>query len=354
MSIKGLTDKPRENPPRLGQLRKGAKKTDPKKPGADLTYFRFESIDPKIKTRFKDVYGDEPRVINVSLLFTSVEENFPTWREEHGAGGMKHRCDGETMVLWQDETGQFSTEPKPCPYADLPKGSPERKCKPSGELYVMIPELGYHWAYVQVITGSIWDCLELTNNLVAVEMMAQRASVITGRPIDMRGIPCLLKREPRMISTPSGSDGQRVRREKWLLHLEISPTFVEKLVRSMQRYSLPVADLPQLEAPEDLELDYEPYENGDNTIDGEFTETQPPEIPTNGGDEETERARDNFYAYILSQIPYYNHENHIKNTLKKLGFTGYKPENEEKMLLALQEYANKEANKELVEEELPF
>src|SRR3990172_8739105 len=188
MPIRGLTDKPRAALPRLAQLRKGAKKTDPKKPGQDLTYFRFVCLDDAITAQFYRAYPPEPRVVNVHLPYPDISEAFPTWREEHVAGGLKHRCDGETMVLWQDGEGLYHTDPRPCPYAGLPHGHPGRRCKESGVLRVVIPELG-RWGYVEVITSSIWDCLELTNNLLAVEELAQRASVITGRTITIQGIP---------------------------------------------------------------------------------------------------------------------------------------------------------------------
>lgn len=56
------------------------------------------------------------------------------------------------------------------------------------------------------------------------------------------------------------------------------------------------------------------------------------------------KQQDDFFGYILSDIPYYNHENHIKSTLKKIGYASYKPENEMLMAEALREYANMRAN----------
>jgi hypothetical protein len=275
MPIKGLTDNPQAKMPRLGQLRKGAKKTNPKKPGEDLTYFRFVCNDPAAVEDFNGIYGSEPRAIHVFLAFNTIADTFPTWQEEHGAGGMRHRCDGETMILWQDESGLYHTEPKDCPYRDLPKGSKERKCKAVGDLWIFIPKLDRR-ASIQVVTGSIWDCLELTENLLDIEEVAQQASLIAGRAIGLRNIPCILTREPRMVSTPpSQPGGKRARREKWLLHLQADPAYVRMLMEATRRFALPMVDLPQIEAP-DIELDY-PVENGDAVVDAEVREVETPE-----------------------------------------------------------------------------
>lgn len=284
MPIIGLTDQLTHEMPRLGQLRKGAKKPqNSKKPGKDLTYFRFVCHNPDIVARFEKVYGKEPRLINCRLAFPDLERSFPTWREEWGAGSLKHRCDGETMTLWQDEEGLYHTQPEPCPYADLPDKDPGRKCKQSGLLRIIIDDLG-EWAYVDAVTTGQWDCIQLTENVLEVEYMAKLASDITGRAIGIQGIPCQLKREPRMTSCPNfNGDGPRQRQEKWMLYLYVHPDYLKSLREEMSRYSLPVVDLPQLEAPTtDLEVDYH-VSNGDEPV--EYPETEvvdEPEPATNG------------------------------------------------------------------------
>jgi hypothetical protein len=288
MSIKGLTDQPRKRLPRLAQLRKGEKKTEANKPGKDLTYFRFVCNDPAVVELFKEKYGNEPRKIRVILPYATIEENFPTWREEWGKGSLKHRCDGETMVLWQDEHGIYQKTPKPCPYANLPKGDPGRKCKETGLLYTVLPDLlPLRWGYVEAVTTSQWDCLELTANLAAIEDNIQRVSIMTGRPLSLQGVPCYLWRAPRDTSCP-GPNG-RVRREKWLLHLEVDPDYMMKVQRLMQAYALPAIEAPQLSAPA-LELDYDPGE------EEEITEPDPEPESLNGNGRKF--TRDDFVARI--------------------------------------------------------
>ncbi len=329
MPIKGVTDH-KASFPRLGVLRKGAPKSG-NRPGQDLTFFRFVSDDPEATEAFGQAYGPEPRRINVYLPFAACGDNLEAWMEEWGSGSLKHRCDGETCVLWQDESGQYQDTPKPCP----------GNCKPVGRLMVIIPDLE-RLAYVLVLTTSWWDCQELASNLTAAEETAR----LMGR--DLRGIPFVLTRVPRKISTPPRQEGgKRVRAEKWLLHIEPAPSWVKLQIEAARRMATPQL----IEGPEDI-----PAPNGDGddeVIDATAViEHEPLEEKDNGGT--LKQAREDFYAYVLSEIPYYNHENHIKNTLKRLGFTYYKPERENEMILALQEYANQEANRELVEEELPL
>jgi hypothetical protein len=47
-----------------------------------------------------------------------------------------------------------------------------------------------------------------------------------------------------------------------------------------------------------------------------------------------------FYANILEAFPYYNHINHVKNTLKQLGYTGFKASAVDEMTQALSAHAH--------------
>lgn len=224
MPIKGLTDQ-QASFPRLGILRKGAPRPENgKRPGKDLDHFRFDTDDLDALEAFREHYGDEPRQVKVFLPYANTEDNFPTWQEEWVAGGLVHRCDGETCVLWRTDDGTYSREPKPCPDG----------CSQVGKLKVIIPELR-RLAYVDVLTGSKWDIMELHGTLMALEMARG----------DLRGIPFVLRRRPRRISTPDGKGG-RVRREKWLLSIEPEQQWVERQLVSMQHRALPgVQQMPE-------------------------------------------------------------------------------------------------------------
>lgn len=205
--------------PRIGILRKGAAKSG-NKPGADLSYFRFDTDDADAAQSFAKAYGAEPRQINIYLPYDSAEENFQVWQEAYVAGGLKHRCDGEVCTIWQKPDGTYSQEPVPCPGG----------CKEVGRLAVIIPELA-RMAYVTVETHSINDILQLTSNLQAAQAMRGT----------LKGMPLTLTRRPQEISTPT-ADGKRARRTKWLLFLEPHPDWVRVQLEVMHRRALSVGD----------------------------------------------------------------------------------------------------------------
>lgn len=240
MAIKGLTDR---GPalPRIGTLRKGAPKTQ-SGPGKDLEHFRFDTQDAEAGERFKQAYGAEPVAIRVFLPFSTTDENFEAWRESWTASSLQHRCDGETCVLWLQKDGTYSDDPKPCPGG----------CKQVGRLNVIIPELK-RWAFVTALTTSIHDIIEVHANLMSLESARG----------DLRGIPLILKRTPRKISTPR-NNGERARAEKWLLTIEAQPQWVELQLASQERAALNQAEplaLPEWngdeEEIEDVEVEAE-------------------------------------------------------------------------------------------------
>lgn len=231
MPIAGLTDR-HASFPEIGQIRKGAKKTDANKPGTDLDHFRFVA-DTQTMRAFADAFGDKPQEIRFLSPFDTTAEVFEAWKEEYAAGGLKHRCDGQTCVTWLQPDGRYSTDPKPCPGG----------CKQVGRLKIVIRELA-RLGFVTVHTTSIWDILTIQQNLFAIELL--RGS--------LRGIPLILKRVKRAISTPSGTNGQRARREKWLLSIEAAPEWVELQLTAMERAALPSADEPLMLNPATVEI----------------------------------------------------------------------------------------------------
>ena len=202
MPIKSLTNRQPQFP-EIGQLRKGEEKTD-NRPGKDLTYFRFTSDIPEVLASFEEHYNGEPRLVNVFLPFQYVDESWEAWQEHWVAGGLKHRCDGEFVVLIQEEDGTYN-EPEPntlaCP----------GDCKPSGRLKVIIPEFR-RLAYVTVLTTSKHDIVNLDSQLRALQSVSA----------DLRGVPLQIRRRKKNIPTPGtpGSKGKRARRDSWLLSIE--------------------------------------------------------------------------------------------------------------------------------------
>lgn len=236
MPIQGLTTNNEAAFPRIGVIRKGGPKPEGKI-GPDLSYFRFTADDPELVDQFHATFGDQPRAINVYIPFATTDEAFQTWREAWKAGGLLHRCDGDTTVMLRLPDGTYSQEPTRCPGAATAQN--RDGCKPVGRLTVWIPEFE-RLAFVTVLTTSKWDLLELSRNLRAAEVM--RGSLL--------GIPFVLRRRERMISVPDGNGGRR-RLPKWLLSIEPVQQWVSLQLAAMRRAALPSGLAPlQLAAPQ--------------------------------------------------------------------------------------------------------
>ena len=213
MAIKGLTDNVAPAFPRLGKLRKGDTKLD-KGYGKDLTHFRFTSDRPEIEEAFTAAYGERAALLHVYLPYADIERNFSTWKEAWAAGGLQHRCDGETCTIWLGPDGKYHQEPKPCP----------GKCDEVGRLSVILPEL---WkagfvGYVTMETHSVNDLMSIQATLLAT--LESRGD----NPLGLRGIEFVLRRAPEKISVPGfgANAGKRQHVEKWLVKLEPAQDWV--------------------------------------------------------------------------------------------------------------------------------
>jgi hypothetical protein len=228
MAIKGLTDAPATFP-LLGVIHKGAPKGE-KGPGADLTYFRFESKDEQALIAFRENYGVEPVAIHGYAPYQTTDQTFEAWCEEYTAGGLKHRCDGEYVtIILQTATGKYLV-----PSKDKPMRCPGG-CRPVGRLKVIIPELR-RMGYVVVQTTSTHDIREISSNLRAIE--EERGS--------LRWVPLVIRRVPREISTPGKEPGSKVRRTKWLIRVEARPEWVERQIEAAAQAALPsVVAMPE-------------------------------------------------------------------------------------------------------------
>lgn len=237
MPIKALQANRAPQFPCIGKLRKGGAKRKNAKGneimGVDLNYFRLTTDDPPAAAAFAAYYGSEPKSIEVFMPYATTHENFDAWLEEYTAGGMTRRCDGETQHFHRDADGKGNTQPIRCErLAGRACG-----CKQVGRLAVIVPQLA-RLAYLMVETHSLYDIMQLTENLQAAEALRG----------DLRGIPFILSRREREISTP-GEGGKRARRVKSLLFIEPNPDWVARQLESMRLAALPIVDVPALQAP---------------------------------------------------------------------------------------------------------
>lgn len=252
MPIKGLTDRGLSFP-EIGQIRKGAKKTD-NAPGKDLTHFRVEFDEKEVKAAeaFLAAYGPEPTAIRIILPFNDIDRMWDAWLEAYTAGRMVARSDGEKFTFLVDvKTGEILVKNgldvktgQPRAYQDgVPVGFYESrgkqepiKLRPVGRLKVIVPELA-RAAYLTVMTTSIHDIANISAQLEAF------AKLNNGQ---IAGIPFILRRRPKKISTP-GPDGKRVRRVKWLLSIEADPDWVKRMLGHLNTLALPaLTDNPAL------------------------------------------------------------------------------------------------------------
>ena len=270
--IKGLTDNVIPRFPRLGKLRKGGEKNAQGGYGPDLDHFRFTSDNPAIVAAFHEAYGNTPASLNVYLPYPTVDENFATWKELWGAGGLVHRCDGKTMQVWRTPQGTFSQEPKPCTGG----------CDEVGRLTVIVPELwkaGYI-GYVTVETHSLHDMMNITAILLAVK----KDRDFQGNPRGLEGIEFVLRRRKEKISTP-GKEGQRVSRDKWLVSLEPVASWGQMYLAAASGSTLAIA-APVNVDPETGEMLDDDDDDDNGIVDSTATVTTEPPKPaaqsTNG------------------------------------------------------------------------
>lgn len=273
MPIKGLTDRGLAFP-EIGQIRKGAKKPeDGKRPGADLTYFRveFDEQEKKASEAFAAIYKDKPAFIRIMFPFNEIERMWDAWYEAYTAGRMIARSDGEFITYMLDDRGEITVhngigldgQRVPHPVNGIAgndfKGNAV-KFKPTGRLKVILPELS-RAAYLTVMTTSVHDIGNISAQLGAFKELNQG---------QLAGIPFLLRRRPKAISTPSGENGQRARRVKWLISIEADPEWVKAKLGQVKALAMPQIDegllLPSGEVPQGVEVDIDDDEVTDFEI----------------------------------------------------------------------------------------
>ncbi len=276
MPIKRLTDNVAPAFPRIGKLRKGGESVERANAngktyntyGPELNYWRFTSDKPEIVKAFTEAYGGQPAELDVYLPFKAIDDNWSTWQEEWAAGGLVHRCDGETCVTWLRPDGTYSHDPKPCP----------GKCTPVGRLSVILPGLirrGYVGS-VTMETHSINDILSIQACVLAI--------VEARGTEDLRGVGFILRRVEQAISTP-GKDGKRVRRNKWLVKLEPAAEWVTAQLEAARTTALALpAGISVNDSDEDAEYG-DSDEWGEPPIDAEAVVVDAPETD---GDEDAE------------------------------------------------------------------
>lgn len=234
--------------------------------GQDLDHFRFEpserlsellapdgsgSLASYLTERWNEL-GDAPRAITIRFLGSTVADVFKAeanevWATIGGASRCVRRCNGETQLLHLTKDKKLSKEPIPC---DAVEGENEcpNKCKPTGRLFFMVPALEYPGLIV-LTTHSINDIIEIKGNLALYENW------------DLSKIPFRLCRTKRSVTR--NENGTLRSMDKWLLHIEIDPSFGNAIFAQQPRQYL-----AQLSGADPA------------AIEGEFVEGEIPQLPS--------------------------------------------------------------------------
>jgi hypothetical protein len=225
MPIIGLTDQGARLP-LLGKIRKGAEKTSANKPGADLNSFRITSDNPDILKSFEESHshlgGLLPRKIGVILPYPTVDQNLEAWMEEWSGNSLIRRCDGQEQSLYL-QGNKYSQKPIPC------LGCDKNGCKTTGRLRVLIPSLRDYVGFFELETHSKWDVKHIAESLTAIEAMVGT----------LQGIPLVLSRVEREISTPGFKEGDSRRRvKKSLISLSIHKTLSQPIMTAFETAAL--------------------------------------------------------------------------------------------------------------------
>lgn len=305
MPIKGMTDQIQPEYPRLGKLRKGAKKKRNGQWGEDLTYFRFTSERPEIEAAFFKECGTEPTALEVYLPHATTEENFPTWMEHwNGSGTMLHRCDGEKCVTWHDDDGYHNAPPGEGP---LCPGD----CKEVGRLQVIIPALiarGFIGTVCAETHGK-HDVLNISRALKQVEELCNDRggeAAVWG----LRRVGFTLYRSDCEVSSPAWKDekaGKRHKVTKSLVRIVPSQQWAQAQMLTAQEkaLALPEPEPAIEESAEVIEALIEEIPDTEPDWDG-IPESQEPmdEAPPEDGAPQFPELWKNFAAMAVQQLGY--------------------------------------------------
>ncbi len=239
----------------LGVLRKGGKRPEGgRQPGPDLNaQMRFHSEEQATMDDFVAKFGSTLVTrLDVLLPFADAMANCQQWYEVHSAGAIQLRHDGERAYLWRTKPDGLlhvadGINTPPLPLDKLPSylQAARQDEKISTTLFVFLAQ----WkrlAIVRVLTTSFYDAQSIASNLAFIGNLRSNH--------DARGIPLVLTRARRRVTTTeTNKEGKRTqqKRTKWLLALEVAPSWSAAKLDWDLRMALPGADQQQLAAQAD-------------------------------------------------------------------------------------------------------
>lgn len=165
--IKGLSEEARL--PRVGKIRLGLKVPHATRKVMDPeTHKQVPVTYPKevpyfvVPEEVAEVYGPEPRELDILLPVNDRRIIFPQSYRMYGRAGLKCSGNGEVATFTND---QFEYEDRtcPCPFYD-PEGGSKSKCKRMGVLMAILPRVTMSGVY-QITTSSVNSIIDVNSGL---------------------------------------------------------------------------------------------------------------------------------------------------------------------------------------------
>ena len=302
MAIKGLTDKGLSFP-QIGRIRKGKMVPVKGKEGVmrpvDLDYFKVDFADDpegeRLAAKFTEVYGAEPKSINIFLPFNEIDQMWDGFLEAYTAsrllarsdgptvegGVVLYRCDGKTgeaLVLNGEnlETGKIETHPADNIAGHDYNGKPV-EYSPIGRLKVIVPDLK-EAAYLLFTTGSWNDIRFISQQLAGLKELNNDV---------IKGVPLKLIRSDHEVMAPI--KGKKTRVTKSLISIKADPDWVAARLEEDKRLAFPDRIMDALLLPGEIveetelealsELTHPDDWDQEQDIEGEVIPENPTEAP---------------------------------------------------------------------------
>ena len=197
MPIKGLTEK--RSLARIGKIHLGVKQ---KNKGGNLyptatdyfVVYEDGNTSPEIVAKFKALYGEKPKELDIMFPVNDPEVFFPQWLKRYGNNRLLCKGDGETAFETNPQTGeikQIECKYRNCPYYQ--KG----QCREVGNLlfYVQgIPE-----GVFQIDTSSI-NSIKKINTAIDI-IKSTNGGKIAGIPLKLALVPMKVLAEGKYNKT---------------------------------------------------------------------------------------------------------------------------------------------------------
>lgn len=252
--------------------------------GADLeSEFRvsFAQGYEDLKRKFIMVYGSERTMhLKAMIPFPKADQAWECYNEAYNMGRRIAQADDLHYITKRDPLTGLYQVVNGDPYTPYNRGDKityerghrkfELEISIHGRLKLWLPQLDMRMVYFQLNTTSYYDCVNIQQNLAAVQAVADALPSQRG---SVTGMPIWIYRAQRDIcwNKPDGS-AQRV--SKWIVQIEIDPKFVAQAFTRMERFALFGSDQPQLNNGDIIVGEEDPDQDEQSQVDKDWAENE--------------------------------------------------------------------------------